>query len=101
MSKFSFTNGSLLNNKLEFLNFVACLILVSYKPVSYKNVYPDFFVAHCFFVCVFCKINIVVALQALFNISKLAGSIQNACAGDARLCERRILCSPHFVPTTV
>ena len=63
------------------------------------------FVANYFFVCAFCKINIVVGLQAFFNIAKaifnLARRIQNAYAGAKILCERIILHSPRFVQTTV
>ena len=33
MSKFNFRNCSLLNKVLEFLKFLARIILVSYKPV--------------------------------------------------------------------
>ena len=63
------------------------------------------FVANYFFVCVFCKINIVVGLYDFLNIAKaifkMDRRIQNAYAGPRRFCERRILQSPRFVQTTV
>ena len=42
MNKFHFINSSLLNKVLEFLNFLTSLMLVSHRPVSYKDMYFDF-----------------------------------------------------------
>ena len=62
------------------------------------------FVGNYFFVLAFYQINIVVGLKAFLNIAeaifKLARRVQNTYAGAKRLCERKILHSPHFVQTS-